>query len=123
MKLQVLMHDLTLLQDLFGNSEYTKLLTCTVIFWLVFTAPAKLEVELRAKIGHYRNRSLVMSLIELLVYPLILQSNIIIKLQTVILYLYLCDTCITIDIQFKLWKKFNILILIIPLHIIDNLWI
>ena len=26
-------------------------------FWLVFTAPAKLEVELRAKIGHYRNRS------------------------------------------------------------------
>ena len=31
---------------------------CTVSFWLVFTAPAKLEVELRAKIGHYRNRSL-----------------------------------------------------------------
>ena len=28
-----------------------------VIFWLVFTAPAKWEVELRAKIGHYRNRS------------------------------------------------------------------
>ena len=29
-----------------------------MIFWLVFTAPAKFEVELRAKIGHYRNRTL-----------------------------------------------------------------
>ena len=57
MRLKVLMHDLTLLQDLFGNSEYTKLLICTVIFCLVFTAPAKLEVKLRAKIGHYRKRS------------------------------------------------------------------
>ena len=32
-----------------------------VIFCLVFTAPAKLEVELRAKIGHYRNRSLLLT--------------------------------------------------------------
>ena len=29
---------------------------CTVIFGLVFTAPAKWRVELRAKIGQYRNR-------------------------------------------------------------------
>ena len=50
MQLKVLMHDLKLLQDLFGNSDGD--------FFLVFTAPAKLEVELRAKIGHYRNRSL-----------------------------------------------------------------
>ena len=28
----MLMNDLTLLQDLFGNSEYTKLMICTVIF-------------------------------------------------------------------------------------------
>ena len=50
------MNDLTLLQDLFGNSEQTKLMICTVIFCLVFTAPAKWRVELRAKIGQYRNR-------------------------------------------------------------------
>ena len=30
----------------------------TVIFCLVFTAPANWRVELRAKIGHYRNRCL-----------------------------------------------------------------
>ena len=29
---------------------------CTVIFCLVFTAPAKWRVELRAKIGQYRYR-------------------------------------------------------------------
>ena len=29
---------------------------CTVIFCLVFTAPAKWRIELRAKIGQYRNR-------------------------------------------------------------------
>ena len=29
---------------------------CTVIFCLVFTAPAKLRIELRAKISQYRNR-------------------------------------------------------------------
>ena len=51
-----LMDDLTLLQDLFGNSEETKLLICTVIFCLLFTAPAKWRLELRAKIGHYGNR-------------------------------------------------------------------
>ena len=32
---------------------------CTVIFCLVFTAPAKWRVELRAKIGQYRNRCLL----------------------------------------------------------------
>ena len=48
----------TLLQDMFGNSESTKLMICTVIFCLVFTAPAKRRVELRAKIGQYRNRCL-----------------------------------------------------------------
>ena len=31
---------------------------CTVIFCLVFTAPAKWRIELRAKIGQYRNRCL-----------------------------------------------------------------
>ena len=38
------MNDLILLQDLFGN------------FCLVFTAPAKWRIELRAKLGQYRNR-------------------------------------------------------------------
>ena len=47
-----------LLLDLIRNSEGTKLLILTVIFCLVFTAPAKWRVELRAKIGHYRNRCL-----------------------------------------------------------------
>ena len=32
---------------------------CTVIFCLVFTAPAKWRIELRAKIGQYRNRCFV----------------------------------------------------------------
>ena len=55
----MLIHDLTLLLDLFGNSEGTKLLIWTVIFCLVFTAPEKWRVELRAKTGHYRNRCLI----------------------------------------------------------------
>ena len=50
------MNDLALLLHLFRNSEETKLLICTVIFCLVFTASAKWRVELRAKIGQYRNR-------------------------------------------------------------------
>ena len=54
----MLINDLTLLLDLFGNSEGTKLLIWTVIFCLVFTAPEKWRVELRAKTGHYRNRCL-----------------------------------------------------------------
>ena len=52
------MNNLALLRDLFGNSEYTKLMICTVIFCLVFTAPAKRSVQLRAKISQYRNRCL-----------------------------------------------------------------
>ena len=52
----MLINDLALLLDQFGNSEGTKLLIWTVIFCLAFTAPAKWRVELRAKIGHYRNR-------------------------------------------------------------------
>ena len=52
----MLINDLTLLLDLFGNSEETKLLIWTVISCLVFTAPEKWRVELRAKTGHYRNR-------------------------------------------------------------------
>ena len=55
-QIKVLINDLTLLLDLFGNSERTKLLIWTVIFCLVFTAPEKWRVELRAKTGHYRNR-------------------------------------------------------------------
>ena len=50
-------NDLALLLDLFGNPEEIKLLICTVIFCLVFTAPEKWRVELRAKNGHYRKRS------------------------------------------------------------------
>ena len=42
------MNDLALLLDLFGNSEETKLLICTVIFCLVFTASVKWRVELQA---------------------------------------------------------------------------
>ena len=56
----MLMNDLALLLDLFRNSEETKFLICTVIFCLVFTASAKWRVELRAKIGHYRNRCFVL---------------------------------------------------------------
>ena len=52
----MLINDLTLLLDLFGNSEGTKLLIRTVISCLVFTAPEKWRVELRAKTGHYRTR-------------------------------------------------------------------
>ena len=54
-------NDITLLLDLhvFGNSEGTKLLIWTVIFCLVFTAPAKWRVELRAKISLYRNRCFI----------------------------------------------------------------
>ena len=52
----MLFNDLSLLLDLFRNSEGTKLLILTVIFCLVFTAPEKWRVELRAKTGHYRNR-------------------------------------------------------------------
>ena len=55
-QIKVLINDLTLLLDLFGNSEGTKLLIWTVIFCLVFTAPEKWKVELRAKTAHYRNR-------------------------------------------------------------------
>ena len=54
----MLVNDLALLLDLFGNSEERKLLICTAIFVLVFTASPKWKVELRAKIGHYRNRCL-----------------------------------------------------------------
>ena len=52
----MLVNDLALLLDPYGNSEENKLLICTVIFCLVLTASAKWRVELRAKIGHYRNR-------------------------------------------------------------------
>ena len=52
----MLINDIALLLDLFGNLEGTKLLILTVIFCLVFTAPAKWRVKLRAKIGQYRNR-------------------------------------------------------------------
>ena len=52
----MLIYDIALILDLIRNSEGTKLLILTVIFCLVFTAPAKWRVELRAKIGHYRNR-------------------------------------------------------------------
>ena len=55
----MLIYDLTLLLDLFGNSEGIKLLIWTVIFCLAFTAPAKWRVELWAKIGHYRNRCFI----------------------------------------------------------------
>ena len=55
-QIKVLIDGLALLLDLFGNSEETKLFIWTVIFCLVFTAPPKLRVEFRAKIGHYRNR-------------------------------------------------------------------
>ena len=58
MQIKLLIYDIALLLDLIGNSEGTKLLILTVIFCLVFTAPAKWRVELRAKIGHYRNRCL-----------------------------------------------------------------
>ena len=43
------MNDLTLLLDLYENSEETKLLIYTVTFCLVITASAKWRVELRAK--------------------------------------------------------------------------
>ena len=56
MQIQVLINDLTLLLDLFGNSEGTKLLIWTIISCLVFTAPEKWRMKLRAKTGHYRNR-------------------------------------------------------------------
>ena len=52
----MLVNDFALLLDLYGNSEGTKLLIWTVLFCLVYTAPAKCRVELRAKIGLYRNR-------------------------------------------------------------------
>ena len=52
----MLINDNVLLLDLFGDSEGTKLLIWTVNFCLVFTAPAKWRVELRAKIGQYSNR-------------------------------------------------------------------
>ena len=52
----MLINDLTLLLDLFGNSKGTKLLMWTVISCLVFTVPEKWRMELRAKTGHYRNR-------------------------------------------------------------------
>ena len=54
----MLINDLTLLLDLFGNSEGTKLFICPVISCLVLIAPEKWRVELRAKTGHYRNRCL-----------------------------------------------------------------
>ena len=49
------MNDFASLLDLLWNSEENKLLMCTVIVCLVFTASAKWRVELRAKIGLYRN--------------------------------------------------------------------
>ena len=52
----MLVNYLALLLDLFRNSEGTKLLIYTIIFCLVFNAPEKWRVELRAKTGHYRNR-------------------------------------------------------------------
>ena len=54
----MLIYDIALLLYLIGNSEGTKLLILllTVILCFVFTAPANWRVELRAKIGHYRNR-------------------------------------------------------------------
>ena len=57
-QIKVLFNDLSLLLDLFGNSEGTKLLIWTVIFCLVFTAPEKWSLELRAKTGHCRYRCL-----------------------------------------------------------------
>ena len=59
-QIKLLIYDIALLLDLIGNSEGTKLLILTVIFCLVFTAPANWRVELRAKIGHYRNSCLDM---------------------------------------------------------------
>ena len=58
-QIKVLINDLTLLLDLFGNSERTKLLIWTVISCLVFTAPEKWRMELWAKTGHYRNRCFI----------------------------------------------------------------
>ena len=55
-QIKVLVNDLALLLDLLGNSKGTKLLIYTIIFCLVFTAPEKLRVELRAKTGQYHNR-------------------------------------------------------------------
>ena len=45
----MLINDLTLLLNLFGISEGTKLLIWTVIYCLAFTAPEKWMVELRQK--------------------------------------------------------------------------
>ena len=60
------MDDLALLRDLLGNSEETKLLICTIILFggLVITVLAKRRVDLRAKIGHYRNTCLVSNIIK-----------------------------------------------------------
>ena len=55
-QIKLLIYDIALILDLIRNSEGTKLLILTVIFCLVFPAQAKWRVELRAKIGHYRNR-------------------------------------------------------------------
>ena len=44
------------------------LMICTVIFGMVFTAPAKWRVELRAKTGQYRNRCLPYRKAEIPVY-------------------------------------------------------
>ena len=47
---ELLIYDIALLLDLIGNSEGTKLLILTVIFCLVFTAPANWRVELESAI-------------------------------------------------------------------------
>ena len=49
------MNDLELIQDLFGN----QVIEMHGDFCLVFTPPAKWRVDLRAKVGHYRNRFFV----------------------------------------------------------------
>ena len=61
MQIKVLINDIDILLGLTGNSEETNLLIWTVIFCLVFTVPAKWRVELRAKIGQYRNRCFKLS--------------------------------------------------------------
>ena len=50
------MDDLALQHDLFVNSEETKLLICTMIFWS--------GDDLQAKFGHYRNTCLVSIIIK-----------------------------------------------------------
>ena len=89
----MLVNDLALLLDLFGNSERTKLLIYTIIFCLVFTAPEKWRVELRAKTGHYRNRCLLNGYNAITVYQGYIHVFVNIKLDVIsrikVIYLFL----------------------------------